>query len=283
MLASNATNKINIYALFGYPLSFTLSPIIHNAIFSKNKLNAFYFAQPVEPQKLKQAIQSLRDFEWSGANITIPHKQSVIKYLDKLDNSAKCVGAVNTIVNENKRLVGYNTDVLGFKHTLPKQLNYNQQVICLGAGGAALAIISALADLGFNNIAIINRTTERAENLISKVKQHYNKLNLQQITWNNVKESDLCNKELIINCTPVDFPLPVKLDLQNILVNSTCIYDLRYGLKSNEFLNKAKQNNTNYIFDGLPMLIWQALYAQKIWCGSLPNVKIVEEAIQKWL
>ena len=281
MKIQTATSMPNIYVLFGYPINFTLSPIIHNAIFSKNNENSIYFAQPIKANKIKSALQSMKDFNWKGANVTIPYKQSVIEFLDVIDVSAKKIGAVNTILNDNNKLIGYNTDFLGFKHTIPQELNKEKPIICLGAGGAALAIVSALVDSGFKDISIINRTESKAKDLVGKIKNNFNQ-NVSIILFNNVTEQHLNNKELIINCTPVNFPLP-ELNYNNILKNISCVYDLRYGIKNNKFIQLAKTNGSQYIFDGLQMLIWQALYAQKIWNGSLPNYNIVEEVLKEWL
>ncbi|MFW6029220.1 MAG: shikimate dehydrogenase family protein, partial [Halanaerobiales bacterium] len=150
----------NIYVLYGYPLKTSLSPIIHNSTLDKS----IYFKQPVKSGDLEFAINAIRKFNWKGANITIPHKVKVVKYLDEIDESVKTTGAVNTIENVGEKLIGYNTDVNGFKDSLPL-FNKKERAIIIGAGGAARAVVFALIKIGFKEIHIYNRTLNRSQDL----------------------------------------------------------------------------------------------------------------------
>ncbi len=281
MRFQTATSKPDIYLLLGSPIEFTLSPLIHNSVFQHEQLNALYFAQPVTPENFGQAVVSMQKLNWCGANITIPYKQTVLKYLDEIDETAQKAGAVNTIVNKG-RLIGYNTDVLGFKRSLPDDLNRDRSAVCLGAGGAALAVVVALADLGFSKINIINRSYQNTVSLIKKISPYYPKLELNGWKWQELTPDCLKNRELVVNCTPADFALPDFVHNDAMFQETRIVYDLRYGLKSNKLLKKAQLNQVEQVFDGLEMLIWQAAYSQKIWRGRLPDIALIKEALKQW-
>jgi len=260
----------DIYVLFGYPLQNSLSPKIHNSSLQKS----LYFNQPVKPENLSFAIEAIKKFSWKGANITIPHKVNVIKYLNELSDNAKIIGAVNTISNLNGYLVGHNTDVIGFLKTLPKELSRDKAVI-IGAGGAARAVILSLIQFGYKRIDIINRTFNKAKFLKNYYEELFNDIQL------NAYELSLIDTKLegniLINCTPLDNPIPD--DSIKYLVNFECVYDLKY-LSNSNLLLRAKQLNVKHTINGLEMLILQAAYSQKIWTGNLPNLELIREALK---
>ncbi|HCJ67637.1 MAG TPA: shikimate dehydrogenase, partial [Elusimicrobia bacterium] len=129
--------KMRITGIFGYPIKHSLSPVMHNAAFEILGLDFIYLPFEVKPADLEIAVKAIKVLGFKGVNVTVPHKEKVVKYLDKLDSSAKEVGAVNTISNENGKLIGYNTDGIGFLKSLAGKINLkNKNVLLLGCGGA---------------------------------------------------------------------------------------------------------------------------------------------------
>lgn len=260
----------NIYVLYGFPLKKSLSPLIHNATLK----DSVYFTQPVHPNNLSFAIDVIRKFSWAGANITIPHKIEVMKFLDEINEQAKIIGAVNTIDNKNNKLIGYNTDVKGFQKSLPLLLKRDKAVI-LGAGGAARAIILGLIEEGFKEINIFNKTPLKAD----LIKNDYAK-DFSNIRINAYELKDLpanIGGDILVNCTPLANPIP--LSKESLLENFDCVYDLKYS-KNIKLLQLATKANVPYVLNGLKMLILQAAYAQEIWTGCFPDIEEIEKELQ---
>ena len=155
-------------ALFGYPLSHSISPAFQQAALDSLSIEASYTARPTPPEELASEVDKLRADDHLGANVTIPHKELIRQYLDGLDPWAETVGAVNTIVKKDGRLVGHNTDGYGFLRSLEERGGFAPQgksVLLLGAGGAARAAVFALAERGAGTVLIANRTVERGDAL----------------------------------------------------------------------------------------------------------------------
>jgi shikimate dehydrogenase len=257
----------DIFVLFGYPLEKTLSPTIHNSSLA----SGLYFAQPIKKEHLGYAIQSIKVFEWKGANVTIPHKQEVMKYLDIIDKKAKATGAVNTIKNENGQLRGFNTDIYGFQNSLNKELNIENATI-IGAGGAARAVIVALIEQGCNHFSVINRSEDKAMIMIDDFKSIYPHINFQLIQ-DDMKNLNL---DILVNCTPLYNPHRLfRLDISKYQY----IYDLKYD-EEIDLLKAASINGVQYVQNGLEMLILQAAYAQEIWTGEFPNLDVIRESLK---
>ena len=196
------SGKTRIYGIFGYPVEHSFSPLMHNAAFSALKINARYMAFTVKPEHVRKALDGIRVMNIAGINVTVPHKSSVIPYLDEVTPLAQKIGAVNTILNTNGYLTGTNTDVSGFIRSL-SALNFspkNTTVALLGAGGSARAVLAGLADAGASRILIHNRNAERAERLVTEFSQHFPKTQLAAVSLQTVKESNL---DLLVNTTTV--------------------------------------------------------------------------------
>jgi shikimate dehydrogenase len=159
----------NLYGVIGCPINHSMSPDIHNDAFKEKKIDGYYHAFHVEPDQLGESVQALKVLGVKGFNVTIPHKISIIPYLDELDVTAKIAGAVNTVVNVNGRLVGHNTDGNGYVDSLTQVLIkpiLEQKILIIGAGGASRGIYFTLAHLGCREIDLCNRTVSKAEELI---------------------------------------------------------------------------------------------------------------------
>lgn len=159
--------KTKLLGIIGDPIAHSLSPAMHNFILKKLNLNYCYLAFRVKAEALKRALEGIRALGIVGVNLTVPHKQSVIALLDELDGEAEILKAVNTIKNDNGRLVGYNTDGIGFRKSLEAHniKLTGKRAVVLGAGGAARAVVYSLITLGIGEIAIYNRTPSPAQKL----------------------------------------------------------------------------------------------------------------------
>ncbi|MGB3366366.1 MAG: shikimate dehydrogenase, partial [Acidaminobacteraceae bacterium] len=195
--------KTNIYALIGNPVSHTFSPIMHNKLFENYKLNSLYCAFQVEEDKLSMALSGVKSLGIKGLNVTIPHKESIMKYLDNISDEAKAIGAVNTVKNINGLTYGYNTDVYGFMKSLNENnIEYiNKKIAILGFGGSAKAVVYGLISGGIKELTIYVRNEIKAREL-SKNMEILSEIQYNIKSINNC-EVDLGEVDLIINATPL--------------------------------------------------------------------------------
>jgi len=167
------TGKTKIVGIFGFPVSHTLSPLIQNVALQEAGLDFVYVPFQVRPSDLRKATEAIRVFDIVGVNVTIPHKEGIIDYLDEISEEVKLIGAVNTVVNKGGKLVGYNTDWMGFLESLREDgvSLKEKKAFLIGAGGAALSLGFALIKEGVKTLFLTNRTYSRAENLARKLKE----------------------------------------------------------------------------------------------------------------
>ncbi len=263
----NINWNTQIYCLIGHPISKTLSPIIHNAFYKLINENNIYLAFDVKEKDLNTIIEAIKILKIKGFNVTIPHKTTIINYLDEISEEAKLIGAVNTVKNVDGKLVGYNTDGMGFIKSL--ELNNidvkGKNILILGAGGAAKAIATSLALAEVNSIFISNRTLGKANKLSQKLEHQFPKISIDYGGL-DLRKVDKKNIHIVVNCTSIGmYPnineLPIRLDgfSQNLIV-----YDIVYKPKKTKLL-KLAENKGYKTIDGLNMLINQGLYSQQIW------------------
>ncbi len=199
----NAQTKL--FCVIGHPIKHSKSPNMHNAALEKAGINGCYAAFDIEPEKLGDFVLGMRAMGISGANVTIPHKENIVKYLDSVTKEAKIIGAVNTIFVENGKLIGDNTDGRGFIISLMKDSGFdpkNKKVVVLGAGGASRAVVSKLADEGCIEVAVYDIDGAKAEVLAEKVREVTEKKNIFSIEKDKLTEKAK-DADLIVNCTPV--------------------------------------------------------------------------------
>lgn len=282
-------NKINgttnIVGLLGWPVKHTFSPLMHNAAFAALDLNWAYIPLPIVPEQIKKAVPSLQAFNFKGANVTIPHKQTIIPYLDKVDHLAKLIGAVNTIVIKKQVAYGYNTDSYGFLKSLT-DANFDakgSRCLILGAGGAARAIAFSLADARADTIAIYNRTKSRASLLVNELENIFSTIKFSsQFLSPQVLKLSQTQFDLVINTTSMGmFPdleaTPWPLD---IALPQAVICDLVYNPIKTQFLKQAETVGLKTI-DGLGMLIHQGAKAFEIWTDQTPPTDLMRQIILK--
>jgi shikimate dehydrogenase len=260
-----------LVGIVGYPVSHSLSPKMHNFAFEKLKINARYVYLPVQADRLEEAILGLRALNFTGANVTVPYKEAVAPLMDSLSSEALQIGAVNTIEIREGSLIGHNTDAPGFINDLASYGIEPKKVLLLGAGGSAKAIIYALLASGCEDITILNRTKEKAEELASKSLSNVKAKALDQASMNS-------DADLIINTTSVgleDDEMP--WDEFVSFRPGQVVYDLIYNKKT-KLLKHAERGGAKAI-NGLGMLIHQGALAFSIWTGEKPPVDLMKQAL----
>ena len=274
-----------VFVLLGHPAGHSLSPVMHNSAFKDKGLNCLYLAFDVKPDNLKSALEGARALNFKGLNITIPHKIKVAGLLDELDPVSRSTGAVNTVVNDNGILKGYNTDVAGFKKALEeKGVNpHGKRAVILGGGGAAMAVAFALAQDG-TDITLVNRLAR-----LSEVVDMANKLSAftgkpVQTLALNPPNLAVCleGADILVNATSVGM-LPrtgESLIPPNLLRPGMVVFDLVYNPLQTRLLYEAEQAGAQPV-NGLEMLVWQGALAFEIWTGlSAPVGVMRSEAIK---
>ncbi len=268
---------MNKYGIIGYPLKHSISPQIHNSAFNALKINALYQKIEINPTEFEETIKQLKHEDWRGFNITIPFKETIIKYLDDIDPMSANIGAINTIKISNGKWRGYNTDYLGFVKPIEKYLDSINSVLVLGAGGAARAVIYGILEkLKIEKIYLANRTKSRAELLVQSVK-YSGRTKIEIIDFSTINHlNDPIN--LIVNTTSLGMGNEIdKTPLEISEKYSNCIvYDLIYNPKKSKLLTRAEEQACQ-IINGLPMLIYQADESFKIWTGINFPDKVIEK------
>lgn len=248
-----------LFGIIGHPLAQTLSPLLHNWGFARMGVKAAFMAFPTPPERLEEFIKAVRALPVSGLSVTIPHKETVMRYLDGVSELARRAGAVNTLVWEDGGLVGHNTDVTGFLAPLKEQERTPDSALVLGAGGAARAVLAGLAELCVTDVTICNRDRTRAENLADDFR-------VRVVDWG--RREDI-RASLVVNTTP----LGMKGEAENASPLSAgywradqTAYDLVYNPRETLFLRQAKEAGAATI-DGLAMFAGQGAAQFKLWTG----------------
>ncbi len=277
-----------VAGLIGYPLKHSISPVFQQAAFDYLGLPVRYEAWETPPEGVAAALARARRPDCLGLNVTIPYKETVLASLDAVDERARQIGAVNTIVNQGGRLVGHNTDAAGFLEALRQRGQSepaDKRVVLLGAGGAARAVALALAWASAASLAIFNRHLDRASTLAGAVRSLVPGLEVEALPWEKALLRDrLARADLLVNATPIGMkhgqpgsPLPADLIPSGIMV-----YDLVYNPPETQLLRDAKRAGARTL-NGLPMLVYQGAAAFEIWTGERPPIglmmKRAEEAL----
>ncbi|MEK7332057.1 MAG: shikimate dehydrogenase [Nitrospirota bacterium] len=265
------SGKTKVLGLLGFPVGHSLSPAMHNTAFEKLGLDCCYVTFSVKPEFLRDAVKSIKALNLAGVNVTVPHKERVIPFLDEVDKEASFIGAVNTIVNDNGRLTGYNTDGRGFMRSLSEaKISVNKKnVLVIGAGGASRAIGYYLCR-NASKLFLYDIDKKKAGKLIS---------DLNKIRGNvSFFSSQLEDMDIIINATPLGLkkndPLPVDVNLLN---PKHVVCDLIY--KKTPLLGKASKKGCKTL-NGLGMLLWQGVFAFELWTGRRPPVEVMRKSLR---
>jgi shikimate dehydrogenase len=259
------------YCVIGHPIGHSLSPQIHGMVFRFFGLDLEYTALDVPPENLENFIKESRSLKRPGFNVTIPHKQTIIPFLDELDPLSERISAVNTVVNRTGRLIGYNTDVPGFATSL-KSAGWKPggQAFILGAGGAARAVIEALVSLKVKHIMVSDILPERLVDFQRHFHEIHPGISIVVSTQDRPEFSDFIKKvSLFVNATPVGmWPNTETMPLDpSILPRRSTVFDLVPKPVHTLFLKKAKSLGLN-IIPGIHMLIAQALESDTLYLNK---------------
>ena len=272
--------ETGVCAVIGDPVEHSLSPVMHNAAFQKLGLNLVYVAFNVTRNELKEAVAGARSLGLRGLNVTMPHKKAVMRYLDETDSTAEAIGAVNTILNNQGKLVGYNTDGKGAMIALKKNGIYPEEkkMLLLGAGGAAKAIAFQAAQ-EVEELVILNRTSEKATKLAELLRKKFGKKVKGGALSAEVLKEEMKTADILVNATPVgmhpDVNLsPVPLDL---LRRDLCVMDIIYNPLETKLVKDAKAVGAKVVL-GLEMLLYQGAVSFEIWTNCSAPVDVMKKA-----
>jgi shikimate dehydrogenase len=268
--------KVKICGLIGNKIEASISPAIHNHLFKRHSVNCVYKLFSFGPEKLLDALSLLRDQNTIGANVTIPFKEKIIPFIDVITPEAKIIGAVNTITNNNGKLIGDNTDSKGFIQSLSDHSVTFDKAFILGSGGAAKAICHGLAANGCQRITIHNRNIERAEILAKRIRDSFEQTDIDVVE--RIEDYGLSPEDLVVNCTPVGTRDELSWPAEKLFYPTNWVIDLIY--RQTPLIKKAKREGANSM-DGTAMLIRQAALSFQRWTGILPSAKEIEESLVK--
>lgn len=279
------SGETKVVGLIGYPVEHSFSPVMHNAAFQHLHLNYVYVPFPVASNStLTQAVRGLFSAGAAGLNVTVPYKEQVISCLDNLDGYARSVGAVNTIVREQDKLVGYNTDGKGFIQSLRSEgvEVMGRNILLLGAGGAAKAVAFALGQAGVSKLYIANRTVERAEQLAAQLLGSTQTIGIELSERALGTVVDQCS--IIVNTTSIGmYPRVEGIPFPALMLTSNHIVaDLVYNPVETRLLSAARKQGCKTI-SGLGMLAYQGAASFQLWTGQTAPVEIMQKVIAKMI
>jgi len=277
--------------LIGYPLKHSISPYFQQAALDYHRLDIRYELWETSPAQLQNRVNDLRKPQNVGANVTVPYKEAVLTLLDEVDDLARSIGAVNTIVKKDDRLFGFNTDAYGFIEALDKEGNFNpegKRVVILGAGGVGKAVGFVLMQSRVTSLAITDGIFERAKSLAENLLRHIKKASpslkdlepaITAFHWQSLNLAEtLDNCDLIVHCTTIGMKhssqegqSPLSLE---VIPRSVLVYDLVYNPWLTPLLELAQKAGAN-ILGGLPMLVYQGAASFKLWIGREAPVDIM--------
>lgn len=274
----------SIYGIFGHPVSHSLSPVMHNCAFEELDLDCAYVAFDVEIKDLATAVSAIKVLKIQGVNITVPHKEAMVSKLDEVTQPVVLTGAVNTIKNENGKLVGYNTDVPGVMRAIKEELDFNpanKSALVIGAGGASRAVTAALCLNGISRITVVNRTESRAVKVVDSFKDQF-----QHVIFDSYSLSDsesiksfIKDTDIIINSSSAGMGDIPQLDIPLEKAQPECVvYDLVYKPLVTPLVKQARDLGLR-AESGLGMLLYQGVEAFEIWTEQKAPVELMRKVL----
>jgi shikimate dehydrogenase len=280
-IAGNTT----VVGIFGDPVEHSLSPQMQNAAIRENGLNAVYVPFHVTPAQLCDAIDGIRAMGIRGVNLTIPHKEAACQLVDELDQQAALIGAVNTIVNNNGALKGYNTDGLGLLKALKQGLGFDpagRKIMLVGAGGACRAAVVALCQAGAESIGIANRTRKRSQALLKEIAPKFKgtafaEYELSLTSMSSCPES----VDLLVNTSAVGLKGEnFGFELTKCVTNAGAVYDMVYAAEETLLVREAVAKGLKAA-DGRGMLAGQGEVAFELWFGLAPQQDVMLKSVRQ--
>ena len=273
-------------AVVANPIKHSISPFIHNSAFEATNTNGVYLAWEVDATELAETVANIRRYQMYGINLSMPYKEQVIPYLDQLSEEACLIGAVNTVVNREGTLIGYNTDGKGFFKSLPSFKISKKRLVLLGAGGAAKAILAQAILDGVSQISVFVRSSsmEKTRPYLEKI-QNATGFRVDLFALEDVQDlqDSITQADLLVNATSVGMdgssqPIPTSI----VLPEKLLVADVIYQPFETPFLKWAR-NQGNQSINGLGMLLYQAAEAFELWTGKeMPTDQIWESLKQKY-
>ncbi|MDK2896520.1 MAG: shikimate dehydrogenase [Candidatus Atribacteria bacterium] len=272
-----------LLGVIGHPIAHSLSPLFQNAALSAAGLPYVYLAFDVLPEQLVKALGGMQALGIRGFNLTLPHKEAVVPFLDELTQEAKVIGAVNTVVNREGKLIGYNTDPIGFVRSVETEKIdlAGKKVLLLGAGGVSRAIVYALWQKGVGFIFVVNRTPERAQRLASWAKDQLF-LEIQVGNWESLLAGEcpfLQEVEIVINATSLGLKGEEIFLPWDKIPNGSFLMDIVYRPGETPLVQQAKKRSW-VSFDGKKMLIYQGAASFELFTGKPAPLEAMARALK---
>ncbi len=268
------TAKTKITGLIGYPLGHTLSPLMHNTGFKQLGIDYRYIVMPVQPHLLKDAVRGVKALGFAGINVTVPHKENVIPLLDEINEEAGFIGAVNTVLNREGSLIGFNTDGRGFMKSI-KEAGIDlkgKKVFIVGAGGVSRAVSYYLSK-EVERLGLFDIDKDKLDVLVKDLK------NIRDNVYSEITINSIADSDIVINATPLGMKdtdlLPLDVSKLN---NKKIVIDMIYW--DTPLLKKADAMGCK-VLNGLGMLFWQGVAAFEIWTGAEAPVDVMRKALIK--
>ncbi len=276
------SGKTKIYGIFGHPVEHTFSPGMHNSAFRKLKMDACYVPFDVHPDRLGDAVRAVIPLHLAGLNITVPHKETIIRFLDALSEEANLIGAVNTLEIREGVMIGHNTDGRGFLRSLKEQARFNpkgKKFLFIGSGGAARAVGFSLALAGAAKIRFRDLDLKKADALAKDISE---KTGADVLSIGEEALAAAASEaDSIINATPLGLKKGDPLPLARELIESRhLVCDLVYNPPVTPLLKAAKVRRAK-LLPGLGMLLYQGVIAFEIWTGKKAPVEVMQKALQQ--
>ena len=270
--------------LIGHPVGHSLSGELQQAAFDALGIEATYELLDKPLIELPDAIASLRGDDYLGANITVPYKERVVPMIDRLTEEAQATGAVDTLTREGSRLIGHNTDVLGFRPALDALVGKQKMpkmAMVLGAGGGARAVVYALISNGFQRIVVFNRHLHRAEGLVRHFAKSAAHMELRAMPWHeSVIEAELVKAKLLVNASSIGRDGTESPIAAELLPPDLMVLDLLYTLKESRLLRDAKSAGAAAVMNGDLMLLHQSAAAFELWTGRPAPMDLFRERLE---
>lgn len=276
------SGKTAVYGIFGWPVEHTFSPGMHNAAFAKLGMDACYVPFPVHPENLEDAVRAVRALGVRGVNVTVPHKERVVAFLDELAEDARLIGAVNTIEVREKRLIGHNTDGRGFVRSLRDDAGLNprgKRFLILGAGGAGRAIGFSLALAGAAQISFRDVDTVKTETLARTLREKTG-VQAEVVSEQGLAEAS-GEADSVVNATPLGLkksdPLPIP---KAYIRKQHLVCDIVYNPAETKLLRSAHERGARTL-RGIGMLLYQGVIAFEIWTGKHAPVSVMKNTLTR--
>jgi len=279
------SGKTRVCGIIGDPVEHSLSPAMHNAAFQELNLDFVYVTFRVRKHEVREAIVGAKALDIRGLNVTMPHKNAVMEYLDEIESTARAIGAVNTILNDKGRLKGYNTDGIGALKALKENgISLNgKKLLLLGAGGAGKAIAFHAAQ-EVEELKILNRTNQKAKNLAEVLRKKFGKKIDGNSLSAKIMKKELEDVDILVNATSVGMHPNESQSLvdPSWLRPNLCVMDIVYNPIETKLAKDTKSIGAKVV-SGVEMLVYQGAASFEIWIDRPAPVKVMEQAILRKL